>query len=130
MTETYTEMLTYDHTCAPYSSCKQFQLLMPKLTIFFYKSQFYNVPSFKALLSDVVRGKELTGCFFWRSRDRLDMNSTRTAMRHQYWNHLDGKNIDFDTVLGLTGATKFVTDSKDVDYGISGLGGVCGDGER
>ena len=89
---------------------------------------FYNVLSLEALLSDVVMGKELDHVFYWR-RDRLDMNRTRKLMNHQWWSHID-KNKNFDTVLALTGAQNFSKGSVEDDYGISGLGGVCCDGER
>ena len=39
------------------------------------------------------------------------------------------KTKKFDTILGLTGATKFLYKNDDA-YGLSGLGGVCGNGNR
>ena len=86
---------------------------------------FYNVLSLKALLSDIARGNELSGAFWWR-KDGLDMNETRTLMAHLPPKY---KNTNFDTVLGLTAAKKFHNGYDDVDYGISALGGACGTGE-
>ena len=76
------------------------------------------------MLSDVVRGNDTEGAFWWR-KDGLDMNETRDLMSHQYFH-----NNNFDMVLGLTGAKKFHNGYDDVEYGISALGGACGDGEK
>ena len=94
----------------------------------FTNLMFYKVLSFKALLSDVVRGNELEGVFY-RTSKGLNMNETRNLMSHQLW-EIPGKNNNFDTVLGLTLAKNFHNGWDDVDYGISVLGGACGDGAR
>ena len=78
------------------------------------------------MLSDVVRGNELDAGAFWWRKDGLDMNETRTLMAHLP----PGKNDISDTVLALTAAKKFHNGYDDVDYGISTLGGACGNGER
>ena len=75
------------------------------------------------MLSGVVNNHQTEGAF-WKRHDGLDMNGTRTLLSHAYYH-----NNDFDTILGLTGSKTF-RGSDDADYGISVLGGACGDGER
>ena len=58
---------------------------------------------------------------------RFHMKDTRERI-NGFWKHFDKlqDKFKFDTILGLTGAKKFL--SSDDAYGISGLGGACGNG--
>ena len=96
---------------------------MPNIQHYFTNPLFYNVLSFEALLSHVLNGHQTDDAFYVRNDD-LDMNATRKLLSHSYYH-----NNDFDTILGLTGSKTF-RGSDDADYGISVLGGACGDGER
>ena len=66
--------------------------------------------------------------------DHDDMKTSREKM-NQFWiSKLDSPvgwwYKQFDTVLGLTGEKTSKRGSIDNDYGISGLGGACGNGKR
>ena len=68
--------------------------------------------------------------------DRFDMKASRKKVNEKL-NRLNfgGDALlsslpDWDTILGLTGAEKFISSSPDDDYGISGLGGACGSKKR
>ena len=55
------------------------------------------------------------------------MKATREIVNEKFVNL--GKTKKIDAILGLTGATTFQYFDDDA-YGISGLGGVCGNGKR
>ena len=87
---------------------------------------FYKVESLKASLRNVMMSKSSP---FVVKSDRLDMRASRKKL-NKYWNSLNLIHTKFDTILGLTGAKKFRHLSPDEEYGISGLGGVCGHEDR
>ena len=76
-----------------------------------------------------MRGNELDDAF-WVRKNGLDMNETRDSLSHTPHTSPVLENHNFDTILGLTAAKKFHNGYDDVEYGISALGGACGDGER